>query len=144
MKTCTVCKKELPLTDYHKSSVSKDSFSYRCKSCDKKARMKYREENSEKFYMNARKRALKFKYGITLEEYEKVLAEQKGLCACCGVDKNATGGSREYWNFAVDHCHETGEIRGLLCNACNRGIGLLGDTAENLQRAVDYLRKETH
>ena len=64
-----------------------------------------------------------------------MLAQQEYKCAICNTDK-PTG---KWKVFAVDHCHETGEVRGLLCNECNRGMGLLRDNAELLRKAADYL-----
>jgi len=75
------------------------------------------------------------KFGITPEEYDGLLAAQAGVCAICGGDN----GSKR---LAVDHDHDTGVIRGLLCNQCNRGLGLLGDSAESIRRVLDYL--ESH
>tara|TARA_R100001163_G_C5059146_1_gene195794 strand:+ start:687 stop:1133 length:447 start_codon:yes stop_codon:yes gene_type:complete len=75
------------------------------------------------------------RYRITPEEHEKLVKANKGMCEVCNTRKGE----------AVDHCHATGEIRGYLCHACNRAIGLLGDTVEGLRQAVDYLEKErTH
>jgi len=142
MKTCTVCKQELPYSEYHKSSVTKDGYGYRCKECDKKARAKYKEENRERFAEVSRRKQLKFKYGITLEEYNEILQKQNNACAICGTTENNVTGKNRGWNFAVDHDHETGEVRGLLCNQCNRGLGMLGDTVESLKKAIQYL--ETH
>ena len=81
-----------------------------------------------------RSKGLRLRYGITLVEYEERLAEQDGRCACCGSTEARGAGS-----FRVDHDHETGLVRGLLCNPCNAGLGLLGDTVEALSRALTYL-----
>ena len=145
MKTCTVCKKNLPYTEYHRSKATKDGYGYRCRTCDKAARQKYRKANEERFAEVNRRKTLKHRFGITLEEYSEILKSQGGCCALCGAKKNNVRGKRRNWNFSVDHCHTTGKIRGLLCNNCNRGLGLLGDTRESLQKAVDYLTKsDTH
>jgi hypothetical protein len=64
-----------------------------------------------------------------------MLVEQNYRCAICGTDK-PTG---KWVVFAVDHCHVTGKVRGLLCNECNRGMGLLRDDATLLRKAADYL-----
>ena len=143
MKICTVCKKELDNSYYHKSKATKDGYGYRCKSCDREARTKYRNENKEKFAEVNRKKQLKWRYGITLEEYEEILNKQGGCCAICKTRENGVHGKRRSWNWSVDHCHETGKVRGLLCNQCNRGIGMLGDSKESLQKALDYLIKST-
>jgi hypothetical protein len=76
------------------------------------------------------------KYGLTLIEYDKLLSDQEGRCACCGsIDPKC-----RWKRFAVDHDHSTGKIRGLLCFECNTGIGNLGDSIEGLQKAINYLR----
>ena len=92
----------------------------------------YRENNKDKM----RNRDLKRNFGISLHEYDLMLTEQKGKCACCGTHQNEL--TR---NLAVDHDHDTGLIRGLLCHICNTGIGKLGDNIEGLMRALNYLEK---
>lgn len=82
-----------------------------------------------------RERTLR-EYGITPEQYDTMLAEQGGGCAICGVEFAHRGGAR----LAVDHCHETGAVRGLLCSNCNQGLGKFGDDPERLDRAGMYLR----
>ena len=80
-----------------------------------------------------REHQLENKYGISLKEYNTLLDAQDGVCAICfGVEKNK--------KLSVDHNHDTGEVRGLLCHKCNSGIGLLGDKVDALQRAIDYLK----
>ena len=72
-------------------------------------------------------------FGITEEQYYCMLTEQEQRCAICrGKDKRA---------LAVDHCHTTGKIRGLLCSKCNTGLGLFRDNPCLLEQAVDYLRR---
>lgn len=80
------------------------------------------------------------RHGMADGGYEKMLAEQNGLCPGCGKTE-AQNDERKFRRFAVDHDHKTGQIRGLLCDACNRGLGLLGDSRETLQRLLDYLKK---
>lgn len=75
-------------------------------------------------------------YGLTVAQYRAMFEAQGGLCACCkrpGVEGRKTV-------LCVDHCHETSQVRGLLCGNCNAAIGLLGDTLEGVLAAVDYLR----
>jgi hypothetical protein len=78
-----------------------------------------------------RRKYLKFTYGITQEQYDDMLDEQNGGCFIC--DKITES------NLHVDHCHTNGNIRGLLCSACNKGLGLFNDNPEFLRRAADYL-----
>lgn len=73
------------------------------------------------------------KYGITLEQYSNMLDAQGGVCAICESHDKA------FAHLAVDHCHTTGKVRGLLCNKCNRAIGIFGDDLKRLGRAVAYL-----
>lgn len=73
-------------------------------------------------------------YGISLEEFKGLLRHQGGGCAICGKPIEAI---RRRMN--VDHCHETGEVRGILCTGCNTGLGHLGDNIEGLQKALAYL-----
>jgi hypothetical protein len=143
MKTCTVCKEVCGYTYFYRSTKSKDGYGYRCKTCDNKTRLKYRANNKEKAAESDRRKRLKWLYGLTLEEYADRLEEQGNCCAICKTTESGVGGERRDWNWAVDHCHDTGKVRGLLCSSCNRGLGMLGDTEEALQRALDYL-KDTH
>lgn len=76
------------------------------------------------------------RYGITPEQYDAMLAAQGGHCAICPATEP---GGRGEWH--VDHDHETGEVRGLLCSRCNLGIGLFRDTPGLLESAATYLRR---
>jgi hypothetical protein len=95
----------------------------------RQAEKKWRDKNSDP----RRHKRLQTRYGVTLEQYEVVLKRQSGVCAIC----NET--SRDGRRLAVDHCHYTGKIRGLLCFHCNTAVGKLGDTADKVARAVKYL-----
>lgn len=82
------------------------------------------------------------KYGLTQEQYQRLLMDQKGGCAICGKStaRHSHGVNRQPLVF--DHCHATGEFRGLLCQRCNRAIGLFGDSADALEQAARYLRSK--
>ena len=73
------------------------------------------------------------KYGITLDEYTNMKAEQNSLCLICCKDKP----------LHVDHCHKTGVVRGLLCGSCNRAIGLLKDNPKTILSAAKYIANNT-
>ena len=77
---------------------------------------------------------------MTLEDYDKLYEEQHGQCAICGTDTPGGPGER----FKVDHNHSTGEVRGLLCNNCNRGLGYLKDSPTILSKALTYLSTNGH
>lgn len=128
MKLCTKCKQTKPLSEFSRSKKEKQYIQYRCKTCNKE----YREQRKE----HVKDYHLKRKFGIGLEEYKKMLDDQKGVCKICGqVDINNK-------QLAVDHCHTTGHIRGLLCGSCNRGIGYFRDSQDILLKAVKYLNEQ--
>ena len=77
---------------------------------------------------------LKRTYRISIEEYEKKLIGQNGSCAIC---KGRCSSGRE---LAVDHNHKSGNVRGLLCNHCNRGLGYLKESSEIISNALKYLK----
>lgn len=109
----------------------------------RKAYLKWAATKDPEYHrLRARKSQLKLSYGITLEEYDLLLEQQDHSCAICKT-KTPTG---KWKVFAVDHCHITGNVRGLLCNECNRGMGLLRDDPDLLRKAAEYLdnnKKET-
>src|SRR6201999_2384920 len=74
-------------------------------------------------------------YGLEAGTYDKMLAAQNGRCAICGTNEPGGKGA-----FHVDHCHEIGHVRGLLCTRCNIGIGQLQHDEKILQQAMAYLR----
>lgn len=80
-------------------------------------------------------------FGITAEEYGKLLADQSGVCAVCARPEIATRNGK-LKHLAVDHDHLTGDIRGLLCADCNTGLGKFGDDPERLRRAARYLERK--
>lgn len=84
---------------------------------------------------------LKWKFGIDLNEYNRILGEQNGVCAICGKLNNRLRKNGKIFDLDVDHCHITGKVRGLLCNRCNKGMGDFNDNVELLKRAINYLEK---
>lgn len=84
-------------------------------------------------------KVLQSKYGITLDNYQQMLIEQNNSCRICGtLTADKSNISRR---FAVDHCHTTGKVRGLLCIKCNAGIGMFNDNLDILISAVSYLQE---
>jgi len=80
------------------------------------------------------------KFDMTPRDYDVLLHKQGGVCALCGeAETRRDRRTGQLTSLAVDHCHETGRVRGLLCMACNTGLGLLGDTAEAVGKAFFYL-----
>jgi hypothetical protein len=128
MRTCGRCHEDKPIEDFQRG-VGGRLYSY-CRSC----RKAYQQENmhNPEFQRKYRDRMLRNKFGITIEDYERMLEEQDGVCAICGC----TPGKRL---FAVDHCHDTDRIRRLLCSNCNTGLGMFQDDPDLLMAAAAYL-----
>jgi hypothetical protein len=102
--------------------------------------MKWFVDNREQADANRRAWHMQKLYGITIEEYDARLANQGGVCAICKTAPvQIHGRTGKVFNLSVDHCHETGQVRGILCNDCNRAIGLLGESVELLKSAIRYL-----
>ena len=97
---------------------------------------KWRLSNPEKHHNSTRKSFLERTYSISVEVYKEMLEHQQGCCAICRTD--SPDDKRKY--FCVDHDHTTGKVRGLLCNNCNRALGLFGDNADTTLRATNYLK----
>jgi len=81
---------------------------------------------------------MKRAYGLDFKDYEKMLESQNGVCAICSSPPPNNRKTR----LAIDHCHKTGKVRGLLCDKCNRSIGLLKDDVSVLKSAIKYLTKD--
>jgi hypothetical protein len=86
---------------------------------------------------NGAAQRFKQRYGITQQEYEQMVADQRGLCAICGKPPIGKGHNTK---LHVDHDHTTGKIRKLLCHFCNHGLGNFKDDPQSLERAAMYLR----
>ena len=97
---------------------------------------KYQREYRAKNSLKVRNREIKKAYGIDFQDYDRMLSEQNGVCWIC-EEQDPHG------RLAIDHCHTTGKIRGLLCRNCNRALGAFKDNVERLQRAIDYINKHT-
>ena len=91
-------------------------------------------EPYNKIFEDRRDGIIRRQYGITLEQYNDMLEKQDYKCAICN-DEDEVEGRR----LAIDHCHTSGKIRGLLCGKCNRAIGLLKDNTKLLTNAIKYL-----
>lgn len=144
-KWCPTCKVEKPLSAYtiYNSGKRKGHPAGYCKEC-RIVLHKTRVRSDPTIYERIEwPHKLKKLYGITVEKYDALLAEQKCVCAICGSNSSY---SRNYKNtrlakFSVDHCHATGKIRGLLCTKCNRALGLMNDSIESVFRMAEYLKK---
>lgn len=138
-KVCTRCKVEKSIEEFYVLRKGKTPVQSKCKLCCANMsgyQREWRKKNPDK----ARNSELKKNHGITLADYEVILGEQGGCCAVCGKAPGSVGsGSNSKGTLAVDHCHQVGVIRGLLCTNCNLGIGSFYEDSNLLRNAAAYL-----
>lgn len=139
MKTCCRCGEPRPLDDFYSEKRNKDGKAGACKTCYKAGtaasqRAWFSKMGPEAAKAYNRKRWLWSKYRITPEQYMELLERYEGRCAICRQPE-----SREGYMLAVDHDHETGRNRGLLCGQCNTGLGKFRDDPFLLRNAMEYL-----
>jgi hypothetical protein len=146
-KTCRRCKKEFPATleFFRSNKSSKDKLGV-CLKCLKHyndsrrwEKSKWRRENPEGTFNNSMRVR---KVNINWTQYQQMFERQHGLCAICHKPETAEFGGvcgRGIKRLAVDHDHNTGKIRGLLCQRCNNGIGQMDDNPDRLRAAAAYL-----
>lgn len=108
-----------------------------CKGCSTERVRAWARRNPEQFERKKRESHLRQKYGITIEQFDAMLAAQDGRCAIC---LRLPEDPRGYLPH-IDHCHQTGRVRGILCGPCNKGIGMFGDNSETVRRAASYLER---
>ena len=130
IKKCSTCKEEKDFSAFGKNKNGKHGLAFDCKSCASNWSKKYRADNPKKY----RDSKLKTDYGISLEQYNIMLEKQKGVCSICY--KPEVGKA-----LAVDHCHRTLVVRGLLCQKCNTSLGKMEDSPDRLRRAAAYLEE---
>ena len=125
MKRCPDCGELKPIEEFPRNRNCKDGRHPYCKPCHN-ARGK---ESKQRLYGGSRHYHLKYRYGIGADEFDELVKQQGGICAICGRD------DPEH----VDHSHETGEVRGILCFNCNGGLGQFRDSIDALRAAAMYL-----
>ncbi len=118
--------------------ASAAGYSHACKDCTVDTNTAYRNENSEKAKSADTNSRLKRVYGIDLNQYNQMFAEQEGKCLGCKRHQ-----SELKFKLAVDHCHKTGNIRGLLCISCNAALGNVRDNEQILENLKNYLNKSS-
>jgi hypothetical protein len=144
------CQTEKPINSFFKSKTAKRGHYSECKECTyerareyrKKnwarcyeTRKKYKQRNRKKVASLTRKSALKTRYGITPERYQELLKQQNYRCGICGIHEDEVSQR----SLCVDHCHNSNQVRGLLCDKCNRGIGAFNDDPELISKAAEFI-----
>lgn len=141
---CTTCSVELTEKNRCVSGRSvytgKINYNSVCRLCRNANKRKYREGSYNP--KAAKNTMLQWHYGMTLQEYEVLLATQGGKCAVCGGSEPTNDYRTERpRSLAVDHCHVSGEVRGLLCSTCNRTLGLLGESIARTKALLAYMER---
>ena len=157
-RSCLLHKKEMAKTLRAKRGPGqKESFRWVCGACNyasrkskgqttkdyEPTRKKY-ERNRERQLSASKREHYKRKYGIALDELRRLWLDQGKECRiCCKVLPDPTEGRVKHREgaFHLDHCHDTGVIRGLLCNRCNMALGLFDDSPGRLEAAIRYLNE---
>jgi hypothetical protein len=134
-RTCMTCGVEKQITEFYMRDKKTGRRHSACKECDK-ARVKARHQaNPER----TRNNDLKRNYGITLQEHQEMYNNQNGRCAICKKE-----GDGKWKKLCVDHDHETGKVRQLLCRRCNMVLGQVYDNISLLEEHIKYLKKHKH
>jgi hypothetical protein len=158
LKTCIICAVPKPLEEFGDNGYTrKDKTKGKrndCRECCNKRRSRYFKDEEKRADINKRRRrtysedseprrsqnrkySLKTLYGLTVEQVDGRLAEIDHCCEICGQHE-----SESYRGLKVDHCHDTKENRGMLCQNCNNGLGHFKDDIDSLLRAVEYLLED--
>lgn len=137
-KKCGACEEEKPLDQFYKHKDKDLGVDGQCKDCTNDYNNEWKGKNKEKVAQYGFRSRLRTAFGITEEQYNELLEKQNNSCALC--KKN-----REHFDrrFAVDHDHQSGEIRGLLCFYCNHKLIGRHRDADLLRRMADYVSQGT-
>jgi hypothetical protein len=140
-KTCNKCNENKPTAEFFRDKSCSDGFYSICKKCKTASTMQWRGKNREQYNSYMRKqhadnyeRNRLYRYDLSPEQYQSMIAEQGNKCAICHRPPNGPK------PLVIDHCHSTGKVRGLLCYGCNRLMVLL-DNKELLTKAQAYKNK---
>lgn len=131
-KICSVCKVDKADADYYSRKTRFNQLQSECKDCCRVRRSNWWKSESGK--LSSQNSKLKKRFGITVEQYNLLLQNQNGECLICKATESTNG-----HRLAVDHCHTTGKIRGLLCKSCNVALGNFKDNIVSLKNAISYL-----
>lgn len=138
-KICKGCGNVLPLSSFDISSKKRpDQYAARCRPCKMEQRKK-----SQNYKIVNKRNKIKRDYGLSWEQYKNIIDAQNGKCVICSIEFDLTpvrGGSHRN-SPHIDHCHNKGHVRGILCSQCNRGLGCFSDNTNSLQNAIAYLRR---
>lgn len=127
LKVCSKCLKSKDLSEFHGNKAGLFERTAQCKGCIKSSYDPRKQAEKQ----------IKYCYGITDEEYAAMMKRQHWCCALCELPFGEHRGTRP----AIDHCHKTGKIRGIIHGSCNSGLGFFGDDPVLLSMALAYLHR---
>jgi len=134
-KICFKCKKEKEAKCFHADPRNTKTGLYSwCRVCKSEKTAQWNKDNFDR----RRNTELKRNYGIYLEDYKKMKEAQNNCCATCKRNESELKRS-----LMVDHCHDSGKIRGLLCDECNLSLGKIKDNIETLKNMILYLKNNS-
>lgn len=136
MKKCYTCSEEKSLKEFNKRSQSKDGYAGSCRNCTKDRQRRYYKKTSG---YSSRNYHCKTKYGMSLEDRNTIIENQKDTCPICNSKYTYTSSISKH-SPCIDHCHESGSIRGIICSSCNLVLGKVSDDIEVLENMINYLR----
>lgn len=142
-KVCTRCGEDKPLTDYYVDRQKSDGRAMRCRSCKSAAAAGQYARWTPAQRQKHRERVMRSRYGISMDLVRNLYEQQEGCCAICSAPGDFPTSSEKGRSRAgllcIDHDHDTGVVRGLLCHNCNSALGKLGDSVDRLVKAAAYL-----
>jgi hypothetical protein len=155
LKTCTKCGTPKPLDMFGKDKQKKDGLKSACKECYSAYDTQrywsdpafHRERRKKHYYAKPpearskfhKEQSLRLKYGLTPEQHAQMLEDQDYACAICKTPESEAGAK----GLAVDHCHDSGRVRKLLCSCCNTALGLLKENPTTISNLLHYVQEHT-
>lgn len=134
-RVCTGCGETKDKSEFHRRSERPSGTVSKCKVC--------RNAHQRSGYTTDKLRPYRLsKFGLTVEEYDALEEGQGFVCKICGEPETALSNTGYVKRLAVDHCHKTGEVRGLLCMNCNAGLGHFKDDVDLLLKAIQHLKEK--
>jgi hypothetical protein len=142
-KICSKCREAKPLDQFYPHNQSRDGKQPSCKPC-----FEWQKLESELLHPGSIRRRrsnahIRRSYKLTATEYQALVEQTGGLCMACGQPETIKAKDGGAWPLCVDHNHETGEVRGLLCHSCNRAAGAVNDDPVRLRAVAAYLEART-
>src|ERR1700694_2570956 len=133
MKICNKCNKEKELVEFHNHPGWRDGHYNVCKVCRNEWKRSYDVEYRARHRQEILLKQRLWRYGLTMDQFISMTKDQRNRCAICQIEIDL---------LYVDHNHDSGVVRGLLCSACNKGLGFFKDDPELLKAAIDYLQSK--